>query len=118
MSENRAGGTTRNAAGKVEEAAGAFTGDARTEARGRARQVTGQAQNLYGQAVDEVEEFARATLRRSADCGWCGLPARGHFDQGLRGRFTSRHILLRPDPLAQSSNPPRALGAKTRAMQG
>ena len=59
MSENRAGGTTRNAAGKVEEAAGAFTGDARTEARGRARQMTGQAQNLYGQAVDEVEEFAR-----------------------------------------------------------
>ena len=59
MSENRVEGTIRNAAGKVEEAAGKFTGDVHTEAKGRARQVAGQAQGLYGQAVDEVEEFAR-----------------------------------------------------------
>jgi uncharacterized protein YjbJ (UPF0337 family) len=59
MDENRVEGTVRNAAGKVEEAAGNLTGDARTEARGRARQAAGQAQDLYGQAVDEVQGFAR-----------------------------------------------------------
>ena len=59
MDENRVEGTIRDATGKVEEAASNLTGDARTQARGRAHQVAGQAQDLYGQAIDEVQEFAR-----------------------------------------------------------
>lgn len=52
---NRVEGTTKNLAGKVEEKLGAAMGSHDTEARGHARQAEGQAQNLYGEAVDQLK---------------------------------------------------------------
>ena len=49
MDENRIAGTAKNAGGKVQESFGRVTGDAETEAMGIANQVTGKAQDLYGE---------------------------------------------------------------------
>ena len=60
MDENRIAGTAKNAGGKVQESFGRVTGDAETEAMGIANQVTGKAQDLYGQARDNASEMAGA----------------------------------------------------------
>jgi len=59
MDENRVEGATRDIGGKVQDAVGGLTGDAATQLRGKANQAAGQAQNLYGQAIDGVSGFAR-----------------------------------------------------------
>jgi LPXTG-motif cell wall-anchored protein len=57
MDENRVAGAARSVAGKVEQAAGSLTNDADMESRGAARQVMGEAQHLYGNAVDSVRTY-------------------------------------------------------------
>ncbi len=37
---------------------GGLTGDSATQARGKVDEAAGSVQNLYGQAVDEVKDFA------------------------------------------------------------
>jgi uncharacterized protein YjbJ (UPF0337 family) len=58
VDENRAEGTLRNVGGKVQDAVGGLTGDSSTQARGKANQAAGEAQAVYGQAVDQVKGFA------------------------------------------------------------
>jgi uncharacterized protein YjbJ (UPF0337 family) len=58
VDENRVEGTARNIGGKIQEAVGAGTGDAATQARGQMNRAAGSAQNAHGQAVDEVKSFA------------------------------------------------------------
>jgi uncharacterized protein YjbJ (UPF0337 family) len=58
VDENRIEGTARNIGGKVQDAVGAVMGDAATQARGQMNRAAGSAQNAYGQAVDEVRNFA------------------------------------------------------------
>jgi uncharacterized protein YjbJ (UPF0337 family) len=58
MDENRVEGAARNFGGKLQDAVGAVTGDAETQARGQVNRAAGAAQNAYGQAVDGVREFA------------------------------------------------------------
>ena len=58
MDENRIEGAARNLGGKIEDVAGAVTGDTATQARGQANRVAGAAQSAYGQAVDGVRDFA------------------------------------------------------------
>lgn len=58
MDENRVQGGFKEAAGKVEEAVGDFVGDAKTKVSGTARAAAGQAQQAYGQAADEIRDFA------------------------------------------------------------
>ena len=58
VDENRIEGTARNIGGKIQDAVGAVTGDAATQARGQMNRVAGSAQNAYGQAVDEARNFA------------------------------------------------------------
>lgn len=58
MDENRVVGAAKNITGKAEEAVGAATGDRETEGRGQIRQAVGQAQNLYGNAVDTARTYA------------------------------------------------------------
>jgi uncharacterized protein YjbJ (UPF0337 family) len=68
VDENRVKGTARNLGGKVEEAWGNVTGDARTQAEGN--QAAGAAQDLYGQAADTARETASSfekTLRRTIE---------------------------------------------------
>ena len=58
MDENRFEGAAREVGGKIQDAVGGLTGDAQTQARGKANQAAGQAQNAYGQAVDGLKDFA------------------------------------------------------------
>jgi uncharacterized protein YjbJ (UPF0337 family) len=58
MDENRIEGAARNFAGKIQDAAGAITGDSATQARGQANRAAGAAQGAYGQALDGVRDFA------------------------------------------------------------
>jgi uncharacterized protein YjbJ (UPF0337 family) len=57
MDENRIEGVARNVGGKLQDAVGGLTGDADTQARGKANQAAGMAQDAYGQAVDQVSGF-------------------------------------------------------------
>ncbi len=54
MDTNRVTGAAKSFAGKAESAFGQATGDAKTEASGRARDAEGTAQKIYGQAKDTV----------------------------------------------------------------
>jgi uncharacterized protein YjbJ (UPF0337 family) len=58
MDTNRMEGMGREFGGRIEEAAGDLTGDAKTQAEGRAHQIAGRAQAEYGAAVDSVVNAA------------------------------------------------------------
>jgi uncharacterized protein YjbJ (UPF0337 family) len=58
MDENRVEGTAREFGGKIQDAVGAITGDAATQARGQVNRAAGRAQDAYGQTVDHVRDFA------------------------------------------------------------
>jgi uncharacterized protein YjbJ (UPF0337 family) len=60
MDENRVSGTARNISGKVEEGLGRLTGDTETQTEGIAKQVSGAAQDIYGQARDVASDMAGA----------------------------------------------------------
>jgi uncharacterized protein YjbJ (UPF0337 family) len=57
MSETKAEGFVRNAAGHVQDAVGGLTGDAATQVRGKINQAAGRAQQTYGNAVDQVLDY-------------------------------------------------------------
>ena len=59
MDKDRIAGSAKDFAGKVEGAVGDMTGDSETQASGRIREATGTAQNLYGQAKDQLKDTAR-----------------------------------------------------------
>ncbi|MDB5362217.1 MAG: CsbD family protein [Rhodospirillales bacterium] len=58
MDENRVKGAGSRVIGRIEGAAGALGGSARTELRGRAREAAGEVQQTYGAAIDAVRGFA------------------------------------------------------------
>jgi len=58
MDENRVKGAGRKVVGRIESAAGALSGSAGTELRGRARAAAGDAQMQYGAAIDAARNFA------------------------------------------------------------
>jgi uncharacterized protein YjbJ (UPF0337 family) len=58
MDENRISGTASKIGGKVEENFGRVTGDPKTQAEGIAKQVSGAAQDMYGQARDAASDIA------------------------------------------------------------
>ena len=47
MDDDRIAGTARSLGGQVEEGVGRLTGDLRTQAKGRADQALGTAQDMY-----------------------------------------------------------------------
>jgi uncharacterized protein YjbJ (UPF0337 family) len=62
MDKDRIVGSAKDFAGKVEGAVGSMTGDAKTQAEGRAREAAGTVQNLYGQAKDAAGDVADAAV--------------------------------------------------------
>jgi uncharacterized protein YjbJ (UPF0337 family) len=60
MDENRFEGAARDIGGKVQDAVGGLTGDAATQARGKMNQAAGQAQQMYGAALDELRDATTA----------------------------------------------------------
>ncbi|WP_295850466.1 CsbD family protein [uncultured Xylophilus sp.] len=53
-------GTAQKLAGHVQDAFGAATGDNSLRAEGKTRQAAGKAQELYGDALNQVRESAVA----------------------------------------------------------
>jgi uncharacterized protein YjbJ (UPF0337 family) len=78
MSDDRIAGTAKDLGGKVEEGIGRATGDMRSQLEGKAKQVEGAVQDLYGQVKDtaadavqavregasEAEDFIRTTIEQ------------------------------------------------------
>jgi uncharacterized protein YjbJ (UPF0337 family) len=67
MDKDRIAGSAKDFAGKVEGAVGGMTGDAKTQAEGRAREAAGTVQNLYGQAKDAASDVADAAANYAKD---------------------------------------------------
>lgn len=62
MDKDRIAGSAKDFAGKVEGAVGDMTGNAKTQAEGRAREAAGTVQNLYGQAKDAARDATEAAV--------------------------------------------------------
>jgi len=73
MDKDRIAGAAKDFAGKAEGAVGNMTGDAKTQAEGRAREAAGTVQNLYGQAKDAVSDAADTAVNYAKDA--IGNPA-------------------------------------------
>ncbi len=67
MDKDRIAGAAKDFAGKAEGVVGNMTGDARTQAEGRAREAAGTVQNLYGQAKDAVSDATDAAVNYAKD---------------------------------------------------
>ena len=67
MDKDRIVGSAKDIAGKVEGAVGDMTGDAQTQAAGRAREAGGTVQNLYGQAKDAARDAGEAAVNYARD---------------------------------------------------
>ena len=67
MDKDRIVGSAKDFAGKVEGAVGDMTGDAKTQAEGRAREAAGTVQNLYGQAKDAAADATDAAVNYAKD---------------------------------------------------
>ncbi|HZE53323.1 MAG TPA: CsbD family protein [Bradyrhizobium sp.] len=67
MDKDRIAGSAKDFAGKVEGAVGSMTGNAQTQAAGRAREAAGTVQNLYGQAKDTARDAGEAAVNYAKD---------------------------------------------------
>ena len=65
MNEDRFTGQAKNFGGQVEEGFGRATGDVKSELQGKAKQMEGALQDLYGQAKETAVNAAEA-VRESA----------------------------------------------------
>jgi uncharacterized protein YjbJ (UPF0337 family) len=59
MDRDRVEGAAKNLKGKVKEAAGKVTGDAKLKSEGRADQVAGKVQNAVGGVKDAIRDAGR-----------------------------------------------------------
>jgi len=67
MDKDRIAGSAQDFAGKVEGAVGDMTGNAQSQAAGRAREAAGTVQNLYGQAKDTARDAGEAAVNYAKD---------------------------------------------------
>jgi uncharacterized protein YjbJ (UPF0337 family) len=67
MDKDRMAGSAKDIAGKVEGAIGDATGNAQTQAAGRAREAAGSVQNLFGQAKDAARDASEAAVNYAKD---------------------------------------------------
>lgn len=58
MNEDQVQGTVNKVAGRVQDAAGALTGDADQQAKGKARAVAGEVQAQAGDFVENIRDWA------------------------------------------------------------
>jgi uncharacterized protein YjbJ (UPF0337 family) len=59
MDRDRVEGAAKNMKGKIKEAAGKVTGDAKLKSEGRADQVAGKVQNAVGGVKDAIRDATR-----------------------------------------------------------
>ena len=70
MDENRVTGAAREAAGKVQGAAGSLMGSDRIQARGEANEMQGQVENALGQLADSIREQPLTSVLVGLGIGW------------------------------------------------
>ncbi len=58
VDENRIEGAAKNLGGKLQDTFGSMTGDSETQARGKANEAAGTAQNAFGSAMDTASEWS------------------------------------------------------------
>jgi uncharacterized protein YjbJ (UPF0337 family) len=56
MTDDRLSGSAKNIGGQVEEGFGRVTGDEKTQLQGKAKQVEGTVQDVYGQAKEAAAD--------------------------------------------------------------
>lgn len=59
MNKDQVKGAAKDAAGKVQEAAGKMTGSKEHEAKGLAKQVEGNTQKAYGDAKETIKDAVK-----------------------------------------------------------
>jgi uncharacterized protein YjbJ (UPF0337 family) len=92
-------GTAKNLGGKVEEGLGRIAGDAQTQLKGQAKQVSGAAEDLYGQAKDaasgfsvivhrmvEQQPYTAVAIALAVGCYWAGRIGRSNRSSAARDR--------------------------------
>lgn len=67
VDENRIEGSARSMGGKIKEAFGNMTGDAKTQASGQADQAFGSAQDAMGAAMDAAGEWQEKIIAFTKD---------------------------------------------------
>jgi uncharacterized protein YjbJ (UPF0337 family) len=67
MNEDRFVGTAKNLGGQVEEGLGRATGDVKSQIQGKAKQMEGALQDMYGQAKDTAASAAEAVRETASD---------------------------------------------------
>jgi uncharacterized protein YjbJ (UPF0337 family) len=65
MNEDRVIGNAKNVGGRVEEGLGRGTGDVKSQLQGKAKQVEGAVQDVYGQVKESASDAVEA-IRESA----------------------------------------------------
>ena len=81
MANDRIAGAVRNGAGRVEDAVGGLTGDAKTQLRGKLNEAAGAAQNAYGRARDQAEDIYDDVTDRARDAARRGRRSvQGSYD--------------------------------------
>ena len=69
MNEDRLTGNAKNLGGQVEEGFGRATGDVKTQLQGKARQMEGTLQDVYGQAKETAANAADAIREGASEAG-------------------------------------------------
>jgi uncharacterized protein YjbJ (UPF0337 family) len=67
MNEDRFAGTAKNLGGQVEEGLGRAAGDVKSQLQGKAKQMEGALQDMYGQAKDTAENAAEAVRETASE---------------------------------------------------
>src|SRR5215510_10252066 len=67
MTDDRLSGSANNIGGQVEEGFGKVTGDVKTELQGKAEQMEGTLQDVYGQAKETAADAAEVIRERASE---------------------------------------------------
>jgi uncharacterized protein YjbJ (UPF0337 family) len=69
MTDDRFSGSAKNIGGQAEEGFGRVTGDVKTQLQGKAKQMEGTLQDVYGQARETAADAAEAIRERAGEAG-------------------------------------------------
>src|SRR5258707_13230955 len=67
MNEDRVIGNAKNVGGQVEEGFGRATGDVKAQLQGKAKQMEGTLQDVYGKAKESAASAAEAIRERASE---------------------------------------------------
>jgi uncharacterized protein YjbJ (UPF0337 family) len=69
MTDDRLSSSAKDIGGESEEGFGRVTGDVKTQLQGKAKQMEGTLQDVYGQAKETTADAAEAIRERASEAG-------------------------------------------------